>query len=135
MLWENWNNGKWVFNDIFGLGYPYYHVHPHKQLAVKHLVENLPDAITHAIVFGSSVGNWHTADRDLDICLIGDIEESTQSRLKMKLDGIGYDFLRYNSPSELIGFEEDINSVRYSIVKEGVLVYAKENQFVEKGMG
>ena len=126
MTWEKWNFGKWVFNDIHGLGYPYYHIHPHKQLAVKHLVANLPDAITHVIIFGSSVGNWHTADKDLDVCLIGDLDETTQSRRKMKLDGIGYDFLRYKSTCELFGFEDDINNIRHNILKEGVLVYAKE---------
>ena len=71
MCIREWNKSKWVFNDVDYLGYPYYHIHPYKQEAVKHMVEAKPGWVDHIIIFGSAVKQGHFYEKDLDVCLVG----------------------------------------------------------------
>ena len=122
-LITEWNRGKWIFNDIHEYGYPYYHVHPYKQEAVKYLVDNRLDWVTNIIIFGSSVGNWHMWWKDVDICLIWCTEESYTQMLP---SGASCDVLFYANLAELLDGSQEIGSIRYHICKEGVMVFAKD---------
>ena len=79
------NAGKYVFKDINNLGYPYYHVHPYKQQAVKTLVERIPETVSQVIIFGSSVTTAHFWWNDLDVCIIGILGETAESRNRLKI--------------------------------------------------
>ena len=68
----NWNKGKWIFKDVYELGYPYYHIHPYKQKTVHNLVNLCPNFVTHLIIFGSSVHSSHMFWKDLDVCVVGE---------------------------------------------------------------
>ena len=122
----DWNKGKWIFRDIYNLGFPYYHIHPYKQKAVKYLVDNILNWVTQVIVFGSSISPCHFYEKDLDICLVGD-RKNQDSYSKLKLSGHIYDFLWCPSFNDLLMKSENFDTVYMYIVKEGVLVYEQEN--------
>lgn len=124
---QKWNQGKWVFYDKHRLGYPYYHIHPHKQEAIKYVVENIPDWVTNVIVFGSSVGTWHIAEKDIDICIVGDNPDaqSLLYRKEIKPKGIGCDFLEKPDMKTVKQLAEDKSSVYFDIWHKGVMVYEK----------
>ena len=91
-----WNKGKWKFNDIHDLGFPYYHIHPYKQKIAKEIVTNLPPGVKNLIVFGSSVNTWHKWWKDIDICVIGVDKrclEALTDSIKIKNDLIFYESL------------------------------------------
>ena len=119
------------FKDVFGLGEPFTFIHPYKQKAVKHLVDNRPSWVTSIIIFGSAVGTWHFYEKDLDVCLIGKDPQCTETRdyiyqRAMKLPNVEYDFLIYDTLEDLLASKDDIGSVQYHIHKEGVVVFAKD---------
>ena len=119
------------FKDIFNLGEPFTSIHPYKQKAVKHLVDNKPSWVTHIIIFGSAVGTWHFYEKDLDVCLIGKDPQKTDERdcnyqRVMKLPDVEYDFLVYDTFEDLNRFKDDVGSVQYHISKEGVVVFAED---------
>jgi len=123
---EEWNKGKWVFKDVFGFGYPYILIHPYKQRALKHLIDNKPDWTAHIIVFGSSVRVSHLWWKDFDVCLIGsDGFSSAYEMQKLKVKDVEYDFLLYRSLEEILACKDKINDVRGDIFREGVLVYGR----------
>jgi hypothetical protein len=118
------------FKDVYGYGTPFTQIHPYKQQAAKHIVDTKPDWVTHIIIFGSAIGTWHFYEKDLDVCLIGRDPEPIEERSynyqrSMKQDGVGYDFLTYDTYEELLKHKNDINTVQYDILNEGVTVYAK----------
>ena len=121
---NEWNKGKWIFKDIHGYGYPYPHVHPYKQEAVKYLVDNKPDWITHIIVFGSSVRKSHLWTSDLDICVLGGDFRTTEELVNIRLKEIKYDFLCYSDKGLLFNLIK-IGSVEKYITEEGVMVYER----------
>jgi predicted nucleotidyltransferase len=123
-----------LFKDIHGFGYPYTLVHPYKQLAAKHIVANIPKWVTHVIIFGSAVGDWHYYEKDIDVCLVGKDPQSKHERdykyqKDLKLNGIAYDFLHYDTLDEINKHKDDISSVTHYILKEGVLIYGGKNKF------
>ena len=123
---HEWNKGKWVFFDIYSLGYPFYYIHPYKQQAVKHITENVPLYIDYVIVFGSSIGTWHRCESDLDLCVIGLIDKfSSVHKQRFYYKNVDLNVLMYESLSDLCNYETDINHVRYAILNEGVMVYEK----------
>ena len=123
MTMQEWNKDRWIFKDIHRLGYPYYFIHPHKQVAVKYLVENLPDNTQYVLIFGSSVGTWHFSSGDLDICIIRDNKCSTSERNSMCLRNIDYNILEFNSLQEILSAKNELNDVKGEIFRKGVIVY------------
>ena len=128
-IMHKWNDGKWVFRDIHGYGYPYYHVHPYKQEAVKYLVDNSPSWIDYIIIFGSSVRLSHLWFKDLDVCLIGENPEGEDSLYRyqrgMRVKGISYDFVDYGSLEEFCRKADKFAELSWRILKEGVMVYER----------
>ena len=124
---SSWNKNKWRFKDIHSLGFPYNHIHPHKQKAVKHLVDRLPSWVSHVIVFGSAVGTWHLRERDLDVCIIGEnpVFADCSYRADLRMKGIGIDFLEKPSLADVLELGASINSVYRDVVSGGVMVYEK----------
>lgn len=122
-LHDKWNAGKWIFKDIYNLGYPFVHIHPHKQKVVEYLIENSPSWVTHIIIFGSSVGTWHLYHSDLDVCLIGSDTLTTQERQNMSKRDIRYNFLYYKSINEILDNIHELNDVQGEIARKGVMVY------------
>ena len=120
---NEWNKDKWIFKDIHGYGYPFYHVHPYKQKSVEYLVKNVPKWVSHVIIFGSSVRTSHLFFKDLDFCLIGNGVLTSKEHNEIVLPKVNYDFLTYKNLTDL--YESDLNSVRNHILHEGVLVYEK----------
>ena len=130
---DEWNKGKWIFKDIHGYGYPYYHVHPYKQKAVKYLVENKSDWVEGIIIFGSSVQQYHMWFKDLDVCLIGKHQfNDDRSQMYYKGERISYDFLEYNTMDDLLKGIGKHSDVRTHICNGGVMVYEKTD-FIAKG--
>ena len=122
----DWNKEKWVFKDIYNLGYPYYHIHPYKQKAVKYTVDNVPGWVSHVIIFGSSVKRGHFYEKDLDICLVGVSDDPVSHYSSMKMDRIRYDFLVVPTIEWLFRKAQlNFGQVHYYIKHEGVLVYEK----------
>ena len=123
----DWNKNKWVFRDIYNLGFPYYHIHPHKQLISKKINEKIPLWIEYVIVFGSAVGTWHTYEKDLDLCIVGqNFKRKNCLYRKNLLDSkVCIDFLEINSLEELYTYKSEKNSVYFDIINEGVMLYAK----------
>ena len=115
-----WNKGKWRFNDIHNLGFPYHHIHPYKQRIVKDIIASLPLSVENLIVFGSSVSTWHKWWKDIDLCVIGAdkicIEILTDS-IKTKNDLIYYENLHSLVDAEC--------GLAFHIRKEGVMLYEK----------
>ena len=122
-LRDKWNDDKWIFKDIYNLGYPFFHIHPHKQKVVEYLMKNIPVWITHVIIFGSSVGTWHLYHSDLDVCLIGSDTLTTKERQEMSQRDIRYNFLYYKSVDEILENIHELNDVRGEIARKGVMVY------------
>ena len=117
---KQWNKGKWRFNDIHNLGFPYYHIHPYKQKIAKEIADNLPPSVKNLIVFGSSVGTWHKWWKDIDICVIGADKlcmEALTDCIKIKNDLICYENL-----DALITADRGL---AYQIKKGGVMIYEK----------
>ena len=117
---RDWNKGRWIFNDIHGYGYPYYHIHPYKQKFVKQMAEYLDPRVAF-IVFGSSVGSWHNFWKDLDICLVHDenirVDKDPLHEIFSNLDIITMTYTR------LLEVSRDTKlSVYTDIYGEGVLV-------------
>ena len=125
MNMHNWNKGKWIFKDIHNLDYPFYHIHPYKQLITYELTRALPNWVTHVIVFGSSTHSSHMFWKDLDICLVGEyIKDTKYIELKDKFRCC--DIIKVASMERLRELADyNFNSVYYNIMKEGVLVYEK----------
>ena len=116
------------FKDLHGLGAPYIFVHPHKQLAVKHLVDNKPPWVDCIIIFGSALGDHHFYKKDLDVCIIGenfDKDEPFQYQRHLRLPGIRYDFLTYDTIHDIIDENAPLGSVERRISEGGLVVYAK----------
>ena len=117
---EEWNRGKWIFKDIHGYGYPYYHIHPYKQKVVREIVEYLPDWVEGVIVFGSAIHPSHMWWNDLDICVIG----HRQRGKSVGYHGVDCDILYLKSLEDLVELAEfEFNSIYYNIKQDGVLVY------------
>ena len=115
-----WNKGKWRFNDIHYLGFPYYHIHPYKQMITHEIIANLPFSVVNLIVFGSSVNTWHKWWKDIDLCVIGANKiciEALTDNIKVKNDLVYYDSL-----DTLINANRGLE---YQIRKEGVMIYEK----------
>ena len=126
MTMQEWNKGKRKFYDKYSLGFPFYHIHPHKQMEVKYLVENRPDWVTHIFVFGSAIATWHFWWKDLDIYLVGGKNKLTTSeRLAMQMKTTTYDMLKCDSIDEIFEYKNEINHVKGDVFREGVLVYEK----------
>ena len=121
---SDWNKNRRVFKDIHCLGYPFYHVHPHKQISAYNLCFHVPEQVHYVIVFGSSVHPWHQHYKDLDVCLIGKKMPDDVSFRDMKTQTHGYDFLSYEI-DEFLRKINEINSVCFDIKNEGVLIYEK----------
>ena len=121
MKMREWNKRRWIFFDKHNLGYPFIHIHPYKQKAVKYLVDNIYDSIDNVIIFGSSVRNNHIDTSDLDVCIIGDLTNKSL----LRIPEINYNWLDYESLSDIIEYRNKIDSVRYDIFNEGVMVYEK----------
>ena len=119
--------GTWNHYDKLGLGEPYTYIHPYKQGAVKHLVDNKPDWVTHIIVFGSSLTTAHFKFNDLDVCLIGLEDEDDFISKGLKLKDVKYDFIIKPSLQALIEDSSTIGCVEKSILKDGLLVYEQED--------
>ena len=118
------------FLDKHNLGSPIYYVHPYKQLAVKHLVNNVEDWVESVIIFGSSVTYAHHYDSDLDVCIIG-TPAGEFSSCDLRLKGEAYDFIVVESPEVLKQrSDEDFCSVYRDIMEGGVVVYDKKNNSV-----
>lgn len=116
-----------VFKDIYGFGVPYIYVHPYKQKAVKHLVENLQSWVTHVIVFGSAVKSGHFWWSDIDVCLIGEPPNDNYTQgLKIRNSNHSYDFVLYSSLYELERDAISYANLGYHIIREGVVVYESE---------
>jgi predicted nucleotidyltransferase len=86
--------------------------------------------VTHILIFGSSTGTWHFYEKDIDVCLIGQDPEPEDERSyyyqkQMKLPKVRYDFLVYDTLDDLNPYEHDVSSIRYYILKEGVMIYEK----------
>ena len=124
MYKDKWNEGKWKFFDKHLLGYPYYHIHPYKQSIVKQIIDNVPEGVTHVIVFGSAVHTWHKWWKDLDICFIGGSPKQLYAALP-KNDEHSFDVLDYASIDSLFDRSSAQSDVRNQIIEEGVLVYEK----------
>ena len=124
---EEWNRGRWVFNDIHGLGFPYWHIHPYKQKAVKQVVDCLRGLSELIIVFGSSVSPWHFYEKDLDLCLVGITRNRYTGRKDLLATGVEIDILFYENLEKLLQNSSNINSVEHSIVRNGVCVYDRES--------
>lgn len=123
MFKHKWNENKWIFKDIDNLGYPFYHIHPFKQEAVKFIVANKPDWLEHVIVFGSAVKRGHFYEKDLDVCLVGADIHKIENFGHLKIPKTKYDIVTVMSLEEL--YEKAnfaFGSVYYYIVKDGVLV-------------
>ena len=115
------------FKDVHSLGKPFYYVHPYKQLAVKHLVDNAYDWIEGIIVFGSAVSHAHHYDSDLDVCIIGVPTGEFCSR-NLRIREESYDFILVESVDMLRQLSNNDNfSVYHDIMTEGVLVYDKRS--------
>ena len=113
-----------VFKDIYGYGLPYVYIHPYKQKAVKHLIDNLPKWVTHVIIFGSAVKSGHFWWNDIDVCLIGEaVGDNYTQGLKIRNSEHGYDFVIYSSPEELESDAANYANLGYHIKREGVMVY------------
>ena len=135
MEMREWNKGKRIFMDIHGFGYPYYHVHPYKQAAVKHIVDNVPNWITYVIIFGSAVKNWHMWWKDLDVCIVGEgADHLLGYRKNFILPDCSMDFLEYNSLTILSEHGAKWSDVRYHICREGVMVYEKAKSATTSGI-
>ena len=129
MIMQKWNENKWIFKDIHGYGYPYYHIHPYKQEAVKHLVDNVYEGIDYVFIFGSSVFAGHFYKSDLDVCLVGEMDDASLTALdKIKTKDVRFDFVNVSSLEKLeYAAKNYIGYVYDYIFNEGVCVY--ENHF------
>ena len=115
------------FIDKHNLGSPFHYVHPYKQLAVKHLVDNVEDWVEGVIIFGSSVTHAHHYDSDLDVCIIG-TPAGEFSSINLRVKGVAYDFILVDSVEELKQkSDEDFCSVYREIMEGGVVVYDRKN--------
>ena len=115
------------FLDKYNVGAPFCYIHPYKQLAAKHLVDNVEDWVEGVIIFGSGVTPAHHYDSDLDVCIIGTPGEEFSSR-DLRLRGEAYDFVLVESPELLKQKSEaDFCSVYRDIMDGGVVVYVKKN--------
>jgi len=118
------------FIDKHNLGVPFCYVHPYKQLAVKHLVDNVEDWVEGVIIFGSAVTHAHYYESDLDVCIIGTPPGEFSSR-NLRLKGEAYDFILVESAQLLKQKSfEDFASVYRDIMDGGVVVYDKKNNAV-----
>ena len=120
---KEWNQGKWVFKDVYNFGYPYYHVHPYKQKAVKYIVDNFKFTADYLIIFGSSVQTWHKWWKDLDICVISASKNSVEA-ISSGLE-IKNDILWYESLAVLTDVGDRKFGVRNQIIENGVMVHEK----------
>jgi len=124
---DNITSKRRIYNDIYGLGLPYRHIHPYKQNEVKGIVDNIPAWVTHVIIFGSAVHSWHYYENDLDVCIVGPNpgadEDDFSYRKALKQKGCSYDFVEFPDMDALFAQEIDVNSIGYNILHEGVLVY------------
>lgn len=110
------------FNDIYGYGKPIIFIHPFKQQVVKKLVEHICPAVTHVIIFGSATLPACRYDSDVDVCLIGDVENMDTSKLLMS--GQAYDIVKYHSLTELRQkAESSFHNISKEIYTKGVVVY------------
>ena len=116
------------FLDVHNLGKPFYYIHPYKQMAVKHLVDNVEDWVENIIIFGSSVTHAHHYNSDLDVCIVGiPIEEFSSHKLRLK--GQMYDFILIDSLKLLKQkSDDDFCSVYRDIMDGGVVVYDKKSK-------
>ena len=105
------------FIDKYNLGKPYIYIHPYMQHHVKRLVDIIPDGITHFIVFGSAVGVACKPYSDLDICLIGDVDDADLAVLRT--GDVVLDIHHYATTADL---REDEGLFR-EIRDKGVQVY------------
>ena len=128
MITRNVGELMYKFIDKYNLGKPFCYIHPYKQMAVKHLVDNVEDWVENVIIFGSSVTHAHYYDSDLDVCIVGIPTEEFSSQ-KLRLKGEIYDFILVDSP-ELLKQKsnDDFCSVYRDIMDGGVVVYDKKNK-------
>ena len=113
----------YVFYDKHGYGEPFTAIHPFKQAAVKHMVDNVLPEVTHVIVFGSSTLPCCRSWSDIDVCLIGNLDDSLSLK-PLRSTGESYDFLKYRTLKELKDRAgRSIQNVEKSILDMGVLVY------------
>ena len=121
---DEWNKGRWIFRDVYGLGYPYYHIHPYKQRAVKYIVDNKSSDLTHIIIFGSAIHASHMWWKDLDVCVCVK-DRFAFDPYPLMLDQISYDWVKVPSLEELLVAASTSKSSVYGHIKEeGVLIYA-----------
>ena len=110
------------FIDKYGYGTPYTNIHPFKQKAVKHMLDNKPPSIQVVIIFGSSVLPSCKDYSDIDVCLIGDFEEFNLSDITV--EGQAYDFVKYETVEELQEKAKlNGNGIDRDIYNKGVVVY------------
>ena len=113
----------YLYFDKHGYGEPFVYIHPFKQAAAKHMVDNITPEITHVIIFGSSTLPCCRSWSDIDVCLIGDIDDSVPLT-SLRIKGESYDFLKYKSVDEMQRLaKRSIQNVERNILEKGVLIY------------
>jgi predicted nucleotidyltransferase len=117
-----------IFFDKYGYGKPFTYIHPFKQKAVKHVVDNVPDSVKMIIVFGSSVTDGCGYDSDIDLCVIGNPtadEHHNMITYKLGTEGLQpFDVLSYKTLAELVNaFSIEKFGIEREILLNGVRVY------------
>ena len=119
----------YTFMNKYGYGGRLIHVHPFKQKAVKHMIDNIFDWVDYAILFGSSVHPACHPASDIDVCLIGKSVGEFNSQ-KLRVPGQAYDFICCDTLPDLkAAADESINNIYRTILEKGVIVYDKHNNF------
>ena len=117
------------YPDPHGFGDKYRPVFPPRHTTLKAVMDNLPDTIEQVWIFGSSI-RWDTGpDSDLDLLLVGSLEDGELGKIQMTVpDGKSTDILHVTC-SEL---QEKLDSENYSvydkIMERGYLFYEKEKK-------
>ena len=120
MNMRQWNKGKWRFNDIHGLGFPYFHIHPYKQKIAREVTACLPVCVKNLIIFGSSVNTWHKWWKDIDLCVIGADKRCMEALTDFVK--ISNDIVCYENLETIISADRGL---AFQIRKGGVMVYEK----------
>ena len=117
------------YPDPHGFGDRYRPVFPPRHTTLKAVMDNLPDTIEKVWVFGSSV-RWDAgADSDLDLLLVGTIDDESYGKIigaippKKKLDMLVY--TQEHIDREI---KRGVNIIFEKIVKRGYLFYEKETK-------
>jgi len=116
------------FPDPFGYGKIYTPIFPPRHHTMKAILENMPDTISKAYVFGSSLRLDSAVNSDLDVFLVGTLTPDELNRIYRAIpEGEKADILVEEEDEFMSNLNDNYSSLYRKVFEGGYKIYERND--------